>query len=189
MNLNDIFIKETTNEDFNDIMAVEKAAFTYDTVADLTADLLSDKTAEPMVSLLAYHDGKAVGHILFTRAYFKYNPQQPMMHILAPLAVIPEYQGKGIGKLLIAKGIELIRSMGSHLVFVLGHKNYYPRAGFTPDAEALGYPAPYPILERFKDCWMAMPISPEGYGIGKGTIGCSEAFDKPEHWRDDEEDR
>ena len=65
-----IQIRETNTDDFDSIMTVEKQAFGYDKEAQLVADLLADKTAKPMVSLLAFYKGEAVGHILFTRAYF-----------------------------------------------------------------------------------------------------------------------
>ena len=75
------------------------------------------------------------------------------------------------------------------LVFVLGHKEYYPKYGFIPDAARLGYPAPYPILEQFSDYWMVQAISPKGFDVDKGKIRCSDELNKPEHWRDDESDR
>lgn len=45
-----IQIRETNTDDFDSIMTVEKQAFGYDKEAQLVADLLADKTAEPMVS-------------------------------------------------------------------------------------------------------------------------------------------
>ena len=189
-NTNDVHIRQTNRNDFDDIMAVIKQAFGYHKEAELTAELLADPTAEPMVSLLAFAGGEPVGHILFTRACFaERSDSSPIMHILAPLAVKPEYQRQGVGGMLIRSGIERLRAMGSQLVFVLGHKEYYPRHGFTPDAQTLGYPAPFPIPEEFRDCWMVQPLSPTGLEIGKGTIACCEAMNKPEHWRDDESDR
>ena len=197
-----IQIRETNTDDFDSIMTVEKQAFGYDKEAQLVADLLADKTAKPMVSLLAFYKGEAVGHILFTRAYFDGQGAQQMMHILAPLAVKPEYQRQGIGGMLIRAGIERLQEKGSCLVFVLGHKEYYPRHGFKgkaeeagypppfiPDAARLGYPAPYPILEQFSDYWMVQAISPKGFDVDKGKIRCSDELNKPEHWRDDESDR
>ena len=52
-----IQIRETNTDDFDSIMTVEKQAFGYDKEAQLVADLLADKTAEPMVSLLAFYKG------------------------------------------------------------------------------------------------------------------------------------
>lgn len=189
MNSANIQIRETVANDFHHIMEVERLAFGYDKEAKLTVALLADTTGEPMVSLLAFYNDEPVGHILFTRVCFSGQEQQPMMHILAPLAVKPDYQRKGIGGRLIKAGLEILREKGSTLVFVLGHKDYYPAYGFIPDAERLGYPAPYPILSEYKDYWMVQPIGPEGFETGKGKIKCCDALDKPEHWRDDESDR
>lgn len=189
LNLNDIHIRETNTDDFNDIMTVEKQAFGYDKEAKLATDLLADRSADPMISLLAFYKDEAIGHILFTRAYFDSQKTQPMIHILAPLAVKPEYQRQGIGGLLIKVGIERLQEIGSNLVLVLGHKEYYPKYGFIPHAAKLGYPAPYPILEEYSDCWMVQAISPEGFEAGKGKIKCCNELNKPEHWRDEESDR
>lgn len=189
MNLKNIQIRESVGSDFNHVMEVEKQAFGYDKEAKLVADLLTDNTALPIVSLLAFHKDEPVGHILFTRAYFSEQEEQPMMHILAPLAIKPEYQRQGIGGMLIKIGIEKLRKKGSNLVFVLGHKEYYPKYGFIPHAARLGYPAPYPMPEEYGDYWMVQPISPKGFEIGKGKIACCDALNKPEHWRDEESDR
>lgn len=189
MNINNIQIREASANDFNEIMQVERQAFGYDKEALLTAGLLADPTAEPRVSLLAFEGDEPVGHILFTRAYFADRPESPTMHILAPLAVKPKYQRLGVGGLLIEAGIEKLRQMSSRLVFVLGYATYYPRRGFTPDAARLGYPAPYPIPEEFKDCWMVRAVDPDGFEIGRGAVECCEAMDRPEHWRDDEADK
>ena len=184
-----IQIRETNTDDFNDIMSVEKLAFGYDKEAKLVADLLADRSAEPIVSLLAFHNEEAVGHVLFTRAYFDDEQTQPMMHIMAPLAVKPEYQRQGIGGMLIRAGLEQLRNMGSNLVFVLGHKEYYPKYGFIPGAAQAGYLPPYPMPEEYSDYWMVQEVSPTGFEVGKGKIKCSDELNKPEHWRDDEADR
>lgn len=189
MDLKQIQIRQTNTNDFDNIMNVEKQAFGYDKEAKLVAELLEDRTAEPRVSLLAFYNNKAIGHILFTRAYIEGIEECPMIHILAPLAVIPEFQGKGIGKLLINTGFQLLKEKGTHLIFVLGHKEYYPKCGFIPDAKSLGYPAPYPIPEEYADCWMVIPISKKSFDVGKGKIKCSEVLNRIEHWRDEESDR
>ncbi|NDV45568.1 N-acetyltransferase [Paludibacter sp. 221] len=186
---NNIQIRETNPNDLNDIMTVVKQGFGYDKEAELVAGLLTDHTAEPIVSLLAFCNEEAIGHILFTRARFDSEQEQPMMHILAPLAVKPQYQRQGIGGALIKAGIKLLQEKGSHLVFVLGHKEYYPKYGFISGAENLGYPPPYPIPEKYSDYWMVQPISDKGFDAGKGKIKCADVLNQPEHWRDDESDK
>ena len=173
----------TDESDASDILEVETRAFGYSKEADLVASLLEDESAHPTLSLLARHQGKAIGHILFTRATFKSTADAPLMHILAPLAVIPEYQGMGVGGLLIRTGIEHLRLMGCQMVFVLGHATYYPRHGFEPGAGDKGYPAPYPIAEEHKACWMMQSLSARPLNR-TGSIQCAQALMKPEHWRE-----
>lgn len=182
-------IRETTTVDFDAIMEVEAQAFGYDKEAKLVAKLLSDETAKPFVSLLAFDGEEAIGHILFTRAYFSGKKESPMMHILAPLAVKPAYQRQGIGGLLIKEGLRLLQLMGSEIVFVLGHKEYYPKYGFEAYAAHKGYLPPYPMPEENEVYWMVQSIGEVGYGIGKGTMQCCDELNRPEHWRNEESDR
>jgi len=185
MEMNDIQIRKATIEDFNDVMLVEELAFGHEKEAQLTADLINDETAEPILSLLAYSKDKAVGHILFTRVYInKMDANQPMLHILAPLAVVPEFQKHGIGGLLINEGCRMLREMGSEMVFVLGHMDYYPKYGFIPDAKKNGYEAPYPIPEEFANAWMVQPLNNKGFDIDTGKVLCANQLNKPEHWRE-----
>ena len=48
------------------------------------------------------------------------------------MAVLPEFQRKGIGKEMVRKGIEELEKAGCAVVVVLGHAEYYPRFGFAP---------------------------------------------------------
>ena len=178
-----IEIRPSTENDFDVIMEVEKRAFGEDSVAELTAELLNDKSAEPYISLLAFENDKAVGHILFTKCSINDIENCPLMHILAPLAVIPEYQKQGIGGLLIKKGLELLQDINSEIVFVLGHIEYYPKYGFIPNAERLGYPAPYPIPAKVADAWMAQSLTSDGFS-NFGQVICARAMDKPELWKE-----
>jgi putative acetyltransferase len=61
---------------------------------------------------------------------------------LAPLAVLPEHQGKGIGGRLIEEGIAIAKTMGYESIIVVGHPEYYPRFGFQP-AGKWGIKPPY----------------------------------------------
>jgi putative acetyltransferase len=184
MTIQNIFIRETGNEDFNDIMTVERRAFKSEGEAQLTAGLLNDESAEPMLSLLAFQNSIAVGHILFTRAIIKEAKEQKLMHILAPLAVIPECQKMGVGGMLIREGLKRLKELGSNVVFVLGHETYYPRHGFIPDANRLGYPAPYPIPEIHKNAWMVQYLTKDKSKLPKGTVICAKAMDREDCWRE-----
>lgn len=176
-------IRKALDSDFNDVYSVECKAFGFNKEANLVKDLLSDPTAAPALSLLAFENDRAVGHILFTKVYLE--PETSLsLYILAPLAIIPEYQKQGIGGKLIEEGLGHLKEMGVDLVFVLGHSEYYPRHGFIPDAGRLGFEEPYSIPEKYADAWMLQELRHGVIGNFRGKIRCADALDKPEHWRE-----
>lgn len=183
MNLKDIEIRIAAEADYNSVMEIEKQAFGQDKEAQLVADLLNDSTASPSISLLAFYKNKPVGHILYSRVYLE-NHLDSMAHSLAPLAVLPDFQRKGIGGLLINHGKEVLHKMGSELIFVLGHINYYPRYGFINNAAQFGYYTPYPIPEEVADAWMVMELKPNALKKNVGRVIFADALMKPEYWRE-----
>jgi putative acetyltransferase len=56
---------------------------------------------------------------------------------LAPMAVLPEFQRRGIGSQLVEAGLTACHHTPYGVVVVLGHPHYYPRLEFTP-AKPLG---------------------------------------------------
>ena len=176
-------VREATEADLNDVLSVEKEAFGYDKEAQLVEELLTDTSAKPLYSLLAFSDDRAVGHILFTAACLEGPNSDASISLLAPLAVIPESQKQGVGCLLIKRGLEHLAAAGVDLVFVLGHPGYYPRYGFAP-AGVRGFTAPYPIPEKNADAWMVQELRPGVIGSVSGTVRCAKMLDKPEHWRE-----
>ena len=184
MNVNNIHIRETMNDDFQAIMEVEKQGFGYDKEAELVAQLLDDKTGEPIISLLAFHNNEAIGHILFTKAIIEGSNTSPLIHILAPLAVKPAFQKKGIGGMLIREGLNKLKKIGSEMVFVFGSPQYYPKFGFITGAESLGFPALYPLPPELADAWMIQALSSEGLSAIKGRIICATELNKLQHWRE-----
>lgn len=176
-------IRTTTESDLETILSIHQAAFDKEEdIAGLVNDLLKDSSAEPVVSLLALDGDKAAGHVLFTRAQLTFEAGR-LMYILAPLAVIPDYQKQGIGKQLVKTGIGILDRKGTDLIFVLGHPEYYPVFGFRP-AGVLGYDAPFPIPDKDADAWMVLGLNPVALHNEAGTVICADAMNKPEHWRE-----
>ena len=87
-----MIIRETKDTDLNDILFIEREAFKSNKEANLTKDMLADPSAQPLLSLIAIIENKPVGHILFTTAHLSNNPNKVSISILAPLAIIPNYQ-------------------------------------------------------------------------------------------------
>ena len=59
-----MYIRETNDDDLNDILLVEREAFDSSKEAELTRALLTDPTAKPLLSLLAFVEDQPAGHIL-----------------------------------------------------------------------------------------------------------------------------
>ncbi|MEW8276504.1 MAG: N-acetyltransferase [Candidatus Thiodiazotropha taylori] len=93
--------------------------------------MLVDKlrmACEDSLSFVAVEEGAVIGHILFTPASMEDSSAAGMG--LAPMAVLPSHQGKGIGSRLVRYGLDYLRDAGCPFVIVLGHPDYYPRFGF-----------------------------------------------------------
>lgn len=179
-------IRHFTESDRKEILHIHTLAFGEEqgpVIADLVEGLLDDKTAVPILSLVAVIEGTLVGHILFTKATITQTTVPVSAHILAPLAVLPEAQQKGVGCALINEGLKRLKDSGVELVFVLGHPGYYPRCGFVP-AGALGFEAPYPIPEEHAAAWMMQELNGNAVGRIRGTVQCSEVLNQPQHWRE-----
>jgi len=176
----EVRIAEASPDDMDRVLAIERAAFPAPDVAELVSDLMDDPTAQPMLSLLAWEGDYAVGHALFTPARLTGHANLSVS-ILAPLAVVPDAQGRGIGGALIETGVDRLAQSGVDLVFVLGHPDYYPRHGFVP-AMPLGLRAPYPVNPE--EAWMVRQLSVGVAQGAEGTVECAEALSRPEHWRE-----
>lgn len=174
-------IRATTNSDVPDILAIHRRAFGQDIEANLVQAILQDPSAEPLFSFLAFDDGKPAGHVLFSRIGFT-DPQNNLTaSILAPLAVVPEVQKRGIGGGLIRAGLVALTEIDTGLVFVFGDPKYYSRFGFTP-AGRHGLPALYPIAPEHADAWMVLALKPDILGVVQGTLVCCDELSKPEFW-------
>ena len=122
-------IRPESAEDIAAIRAVNLAAFGTSVEADLVDSLRAQ--AAPIISAVAEDAGVIVGHILFSPVTL-IGQTTPAMMGLAPMAVAPARQRRGIGSSLVRAGLEECRRIGARAVVVLGHPEYYPRFGFVP---------------------------------------------------------
>ena len=121
-------IRDEAAGDAPAVRAVLEEAFASPLEAGIVDALRAD--CPDRLSLVAEADGGIVGHILFTPAEIDAAEGVVRGYGLAPVAVRPAWQRRGIGSALIAEGTRRLRDAGVPYVIVLGHPEYYPRFGF-----------------------------------------------------------
>jgi putative acetyltransferase len=151
------------------VRAVNQAAFETAAEADLVERL--HQQASPLVALVANDSGAIIGHILFSPVTVSGRADVTIMG-LAPMAVLPARQRRGIGSMLVRAGLERCRQLGAVAVVVLGHPEYYPRFGFQP-ASRFGLGCEYDVPD---DVFMALELEPGALAGNDGTIQYHAAF-------------
>lgn len=116
--------------DRNAVHHLNQAAFGQEDEANLVDELRAGGYAR--LSLVAEDEGQLVGHILFSDLPIHTPGGVVDALALAPMAVLPGYQRRGIGSALVREGLRLAEQRGHRIVVVLGHLDYYPRFGFSP---------------------------------------------------------
>ena len=134
------------------IREVNRKAFGREEEAWLVDELRDGDYAR--LSLVAEEARRIIGHILFSEAAIRAEGGDTEALALGPVAVTPELQGQGIGAALVSEGLDRCASMGSCVIVLLGHPDYYPRFGFSAEL-ARGLSSPYS-----GDAFMALELVP-----------------------------
>lgn len=124
-----LIIRKEEKKDYKDIFEVNKLAFGQEEESSLVEKIRNSQNFIPDLSLIAEVDYKIIGHILFSK--IKISGRSIFESLaLATMAVIPKFQGRGIGTKLMKEGIKKAKELGFNSIIVLGHKKYYTRFGF-----------------------------------------------------------
>jgi putative acetyltransferase len=148
-----LVIRPETAADHDAMRHIDRLAFGQDTEARLVDALREGRFVR--LSLVAEQGGQVIGHILFSDLPITTDAGTVPALALAPMAVLPAFQGKGIGSALVRRGLDECRRQGHQIVVVVGHPHFYPRFGFSPKlASALTSPF------GGGDSWMAVELVP-----------------------------
>jgi putative acetyltransferase len=129
-----MIIREEIPSDWLEVDSLLKAAFGGRYEADLVSRLRSDGLAA--IILVAEAKNQAIGHIVLSWLPTRVESRSIRALALAPLAVRPDQQRRGVGSQLVKAAIEAAKVAGAEAVIVLGHPSYYPRFGFSADLAA-----------------------------------------------------
>lgn len=132
-----ITIRKELLDDYKITEKVVKSAFANMEFSDkkeheLVSRIRKSDAFIPELSLVAINkDNKEiVGHILLSKIKIINDNQSAESLALAPVSVLPNYQNKGIGRLLILEALQKAKELGYNSVIVLGHPEFYPKFGF-----------------------------------------------------------
>ena len=164
-----MLIRVENENDRDAVETIHASAFESHTEAKLVG--LLREQARPLIGLLAEEGVEGVGHILFSPASL---PGYPDMNImgLAPMAVLPDYQGQGVGSALVREGLQQCRDSGVDAVIVLGYPDYYTRFGFRPAAH-YGIDSEYEVPE---EAFMILELHPGALQGCAGRVEYHPAF-------------
>lgn len=155
------------------VAKVNTLAFGKENEAALVNEIRNSKEFIPELSLIAVDENdQVVGHILFSKIYIKSQDKKLETIALAPMAVLPSHQGKGIGSKLVQTGLNRCAELGYQHVIVLGHPNFYPKFGFET-ASKYGILPPFPVPD---EVFMAIELEPRGLSGFSGTVEYPAAF-------------
>ena len=174
-------IRIATRLDRDEIQGVYLSAFSEserEMVSKLAVNLLSEDTSPQTYSYVAETEGAVVGHVALSPILMD-DHEHWHGYILAPLAVKPDYQKRGIGSKLIERGMQQLLKMGAHILFVYGDPTFYGRFGFRADA-ADRYTPPFSL--QYPYGWQAITLNEYHLEKSPIKITCVPSLCAPELW-------
>jgi putative acetyltransferase len=148
-------VRPAGEADVPEIRRVLEAAFPTSAEADLVERLAANR--DLATSFVAVEDGVTVGTIAFSRMNVVADDVRVPALALGPLAVVPERQRRGIGR-LVECGLAAANGGGTSLVFVVGEPEVYGRFGFRAETAA-PFASPY-AGPHFMAQWLSSPRMP-----------------------------
>ena len=173
----DIKIRKEAVTDHLKVFSIIEQAFITEELSDHREQFLVERlrlsgSFIPELSLVAEVDGEVVGHILLTKISICDGDTKHQSLALAPVSVLPEFQGRGIGSTLIKAAHTKAISLGYGSVVILGHKDYYPRFGYKT-ASQFGILLPFDVPEEYV---MAIELIPNALDGVRGVVEYDPTF-------------
>ena len=152
------------------IRHVNEEAFCGEGEAEIVEKLRNRRVLT--LSLVAVWNGEIVGHIAFSPVAVRTESSGFEALALAPMAVLPAHQRKGIGSTLVRAGLEECRRLCHEILFVVGHPDYYPRFGFVP-AKPRGLDCEFEVPD---EAWMVLELREGALAGRRGTVSFQPEF-------------
>lgn len=168
-----IVVRPETPADWVAIRRVNDLAFGQPQEGRLVDEIRGRPGFVTDLSLVAVAGECVVGHILFSPIIVVSRGGPVAAWGLAPMAVHPAAQRRGIGSALVRHGLQECRERNQNRIVVLGHADFYPRFGFVP-ASRYGVTCPFPAKD---ENFMAQELVPRAWQGAAGRVIYPEPFD------------
>ena len=146
-------------------------------IGELVRNLLDGTGAQDLFVLSAEEHGRVIGGVLCSRLTFEQDERT--VFVLAPVAVAPDRQGRGIGQRLLSHALAALRSAGVDIAMTYGDPSYYAKVGFTPISAAHAA-APFALSQP--EGWLAQSLTQRPMTPLQGPSRCVEALNDPVFW-------
>lgn len=172
-----MIIKTINLEDYKEVAELIRESFSqsehgYGNEAELVDKIRNEEGYIKDLEIVAFEDGKITGHGLLSEVSIVNQSQSFKGLVLAPLDVLPAYQGKGIGAAILLELEKRAKILDYSFISILGHESYYPRFCYVP-ASQYQIQAPFEVPDQN---FMIKELI-DGRLEGKsGVIQYSEAF-------------
>lgn len=173
----EIKLRQETEQDHKSVFQVIQKAFENEEYSDHKEQFLVERLRKsnafiPELSIVAEVDNKIVGHILLTKLEIENDINTYESLALAPVSVLPEFQGKGVGSKLILHSHEVAKELGYKSIILLGHEKYYPRFGYEL-TNKYGIEMPFDVPAE--NCMVAV-LAKNGLSGVRGKVIYPDAF-------------
>ena len=135
-----MIIKTINLEDYKEVAELIRESFSqsehgYGNEAELVDKIRNEEGYIKDLEIVAFEDGKITGHGLLSEVSIVNQSQSFKGLVLAPLDLLPAYQGKGIGAAILLELEKRAKILDYSFISILGHESYYPRFGYVPASQ------------------------------------------------------
>lgn len=138
---------------FNNVFTKSESKKEGKIVGDLSFKLAQIIDQKDIIAIESKIDDKIIAFIFLTK--LNYN-QNYSVYLLAPVAVDPNFQNKGLGKKIIKYAIKHLKTKKIDLLMTYGDPRYYSKIGFKKTTVSI-VPAPFKLSQPIG--WLMNKIS------------------------------
>lgn len=177
-----LIIRNERIEEYDEVEKMTREAFwnVYKPGCDehlMLHQLRQSKEFVKELDFVAECDGKIVGNIICSKCSVKnddaHTENNEDVICIGPIGVLPEYQKKGIGAMLMKQAIDHARQMQFKGIVLYGNPEFYHKFGFV---NAKHYDLSTPQNTNFEE-FMALELTPGSLQTISGRCYESKAFE------------